>query len=127
MPLSERPPATRSQSSILLPFQRSARYRSAAAPCRLFPTPRGGRSTSWEKAGSPAAVAVRSDSRQAFVANPEGRSIAAIDLAAARVLAHLPLSARPEFLRFSRMAAGRLVRGGIRAPSALSPPFGMGF
>ncbi len=62
--------------------------------------------------GSPAAVAVRSDSRQAFVANPEGRSIAAIDLAAARVLAHLPLSARPEFLRFKPDGGELFVSGG---------------
>ena len=62
--------------------------------------------------GEPSAVAVRFDSRQAFVANRADRRVSAIDLAAGRLIAHLPLNLRPEMLRFKPDGGELFVPGG---------------
>lgn len=50
--------------------------------------------------GHPGAVAVRHDSRQAFIANRTSRNISIVDLPSGRLVTHLPLNARPESMRF---------------------------
>lgn len=60
----------------------------------------------------PAAVAVRFDARQAFVANRGDRTVSVIDLEAGRLITHLPLGARPEALRFKPDGGELFVSGG---------------
>ena len=62
--------------------------------------------------GEPAMVAVRHDSRQAFVANRSERTVSVIDLAAGRLVTHLPLNTRPEALRFKPDGGELFVSGG---------------
>jgi YVTN family beta-propeller protein len=71
----------------------------------------------WKLAGrvpagdEPAAVAIRHDSRQAFVASRGDRSISVIDLASARLLARLPMNTKPAALRFKPDGGELLVSG----------------
>ena len=62
--------------------------------------------------GEPGAMAIRSDGRQAFVANRADRNIAVIDLPTGRLLTYLPLDARPEALRFKPDGGELFVSGG---------------
>lgn len=60
----------------------------------------------------PAAVAVRYDGRQVFVAARGDRVLAAIDLAAGRLISRLPLNTRPEAMRFKPDGGELFVSGG---------------
>lgn len=62
--------------------------------------------------GQPAAIAVRHDSRQAFVANQSERLISVVDLVAGKLIAHLPLNTRPEAMRFKPDGGELFVSGG---------------
>ena len=60
----------------------------------------------------PAAVAVRYDGRQVFVADRGDRVLAAIDLLGGRLIARLPLNTRPEAMRFKPDGGELFVSGG---------------
>jgi YVTN family beta-propeller protein len=62
--------------------------------------------------GEPEAVAIRHDSRQAFVANRSERLVSVIDLASGKLVAQLRLNARPEALRFKPDGGELFVSGG---------------
>jgi len=62
----------------------------------------------------PAAVAVRYDGRQVFVADRGEGVLVAIDLAAGRLISRLPLNTRPEAMRFKPDGGELFVSGGDR-------------
>ena len=62
--------------------------------------------------GEPGPVAVRYDGRRAFVADRRERLLAAIDPAAGRLVARLPLHTRPDVMRFKPDGGELFVSGG---------------
>ncbi len=62
--------------------------------------------------GEPGPVLIRSDSRQAFVANRADRSVAVVDLAGGRLVTFLPLHTRPEAMRFKPDGGELFISGG---------------